>query len=307
MEQLTINAPEAGALNKSAETFLIVAQSITIDSPEMYQTAGSELQQIKRKAKDLEAQRVDLVTPLNATVKKINDLFRSPLDYLSRAEQTIKSAMITYDREQERKAAEERRKAEEAAARERARLQAEAAAAEARRVAEENRLREEAAAAERAAQNARNEEARIRAEAESAAQAGDRARAAELEAQAKAQSRDAQAADIAAAKADSKADSKAEEFRADELRIQASMVQSAPPIVISAAPKVSGIAGKTKWKGEVTDKLKLVQFVAANPQFIGLIDANESAINKMASALKQAMVVDGVRVYEERQIAARAA
>lgn len=307
MEQLTINAPEAGALNKSAETFLIVAQSITIDSPEMYQTAGSELQQIKRKAKDLEAQRVDLVTPLNATVKKINDLFRSPLDYLSRAEQTIKSAMITYDREQERKAAEERRKAEEAAARERARLQAEAAAAEARRVAEENRLREEAAAAERAAQNARNEEARIRAEAESAAQAGDRARAAELEAQAKAQSRDAQAADIAAAKADSKADSKAEEFRADELRIQASMVQHSPPIVISAAPKVSGIAGKTKWKGEVTDKLKLVQFVAANPQFIGLIDANESAINKMASALKQAMVVDGVRVYEERQIAARAA
>ena len=47
--------------------------------------------------------------------------------------------------------------------------------------------------------------------------------------------------------------------------------------------------------------------IAANPQFEGLLDANESAINKMASALKQAMVVDGVRVYEERQIAARAA
>lgn len=50
-------------------------------------------------------------------MKKINDLFRAPLDFLSRAEQTIKSTMITYDREQERIAAEERRKAEEAAAR----------------------------------------------------------------------------------------------------------------------------------------------------------------------------------------------
>lgn len=307
MEQLTINAPEAGALNKSAETFLVVAQSITIDSPEMYQTAASELMQIKRKAHDLEAQRVDLVTPLNATVRKINDLFRAPMDFLARAEQTIKNAMIAYDQEQERLAAEERRKAEEAAARERARLQAEAAAVEARRQAEEARLRDEAAAAERAAQHARNEAERIRVAAEEAARAGDKARAAELEAQAKNQTREAQAADITAARAESKAESKAEEFRADELREQAATVQAAPVVMVSAAPKVSGISGKTKWKGEVTNKLKLIQFVAANPQFIGLLDANESAINKMASALKSAMIVDGVRVYEERQIAARAA
>jgi len=85
------------------------------------------------------------------------------------------------------------------------------------------------------------------------------------------------------------------------------MVQAAPSMIVSAAPKISGISGKTKWKGEVINKMKLIQFVAANPQFIELIDANESAINKMASALKSAMVVDGVRVYEERQIAARAA
>jgi hypothetical protein len=307
MEQLTINAPEAGALNKSAETFLVVAQSITIDSPEMYQTAASELMQIKRKANDLEAQRVDLVTPLNATVKKINDLFRAPMALLARAEQTIKDAMIAYDQQQERQAAEERRKAEEAAARERARLQEQAAAADARRQAEETRLRDEAAAAERAAQHARDEAERIRAAAEEAARAGDKTRAAELEALARDQTREAQAADITAARAESKAESKAEEFRADELRGQAASVQALPVVAVSAAPKVAGIAGKSKWKGEVTSKLKLIQFVAANPQFIALLDANESAINKMASALKSAMVVDGVRVYEERQIAARAA
>lgn len=307
MEVININAPEAGALNKSAETFLVSAQSITIDSPEMYQTAASELQAIKRKAKDLEAQRVDLVTPLNATVKKINDLFRAPLDFLNRAETTIKASMITFDKEQERRAAEERRKAEEAAAKERARIQAEAAAAEAKAKAEQDRLRAEAEAAERAAQHARDEEARFRAEAEEASRAGDRARAAELDAQAKAQSSAAQASDIAAARAESKAESKGEEVRAEELRAQAAMVQAAPIAVASAPTKVSGIAGKTKWKGEVKDKMALIRFVAANPQFEGLVDANESAINKMASALKQAMVVDGVRVYEERQIAARAA
>lgn len=306
-ENLTIQTPDAGALNKSAENFLASARSIVIDSPEMYQTAVTELQQIKRKAKDLEEQRVGLVSPLNAVVKKINDMFRAPLEFLTQAESTIKRAMITYDQEQERIAAEARRKAEEAAARERARIQAEAAAAEARAKAEEDRLRAEAQAAERKAAEARAEEDRIRAEAEAAARAGDKAKADELEAQAKEQSRTAQAADISAAKAESKADSKGEEVRAEELRAQASMVQAAPVVVATATPKVSGIAGKTKWKGEVKDKLALIKFVAANPQFIGLVDANESAINKMASALKQAMVVDGVRVYEERQIAARAA
>lgn len=306
-ENLTIQTPDAGALNKSAENFLASARSIVIDSPEMYQTAVTELQQIKRKSKDLEEQRVGLVAPLNAVVKKINDMFRAPLEFLAQAESTIKGAMITFDREQERIAAENRRKAEEAAAKERARLQAEAAAAEAKAKAEEDRLRAEAQAAERKAAEARAEEDRIRAEAEAAARAGDKARADQLEAEARAQSAAAQAADIAAAKADSKADSKGEEVRAEELRGQAAMVQASPVAVATATPKISGIAGKTKWKGEVKDKMALIRFVAANPQFEGLVDANESAINKMASALKQAMVVDGVRVYEERQIAARAA
>lgn len=307
MEQISIATPDATALNKSAETFLVTARSLEIDSPDMYQMAAGELQQIKRKAKDLEEQRVGLVTPLNGVVKKINDMFRAPLEFLSQAEATIKGTMITYDREQERKVAEERRKAEEAAARERARLQAEAAAAAAKVKAEEDRLRAEAEAAERKAQQARDEEARLRREAEEAGRAGDRARAAELEAKAKAESATAQAADITAAKAESKADSKGEEVRAEELRGQAAMVQAAPVSITSATPKVSGVHGKTKWKGKVTNKMKLIQFVAANPQFVELVDANESAINKMAGALKAAMIVEGVEVYEERQIAARAA
>ncbi len=307
MEVINVNAPDAGALNKTAEGFLSSARAITIDGPDMYQMAAGELQQIKRKAKDLEEQRVGLVTPLNSVVKKINDMFRAPLEFLSQAEVTIKGAMITYDREQERIAAEARRKAEEAAARERSRLEAEAAAAAAKAKAEEDRLRAEADAAERAAQRARDEEARLRAEAEEAARAGDRARAAELEAKAKAESSAAQAADIAAAKADSKADSKASEVRAEEIRGQAAMVQAAPVSIASSIPKTAGIHGKTKWKGRVKNKMDLIRFVAANPQFIELLDANESAINKMAGALKSAMIVDGVEVYEERQIAARAA
>ena len=307
MEVININAPEAVTLNKNAESFLITARSIVIDGPEMYQTAATELQQIKKKAKDFEAQRVDLVTPLNATVKKINDLFRGPLDFLARAEETIKGSMITYDKEQERILAEERRKAEERAAAERARLRAEAEAAEAKRVAEERRLREESEAAERKAQEARDNEARIRREAEEAARAGDAQRAAELEAQAKAQGKEAQKADIAAASADSKADSKLEECRAEELRTQAAMVQVVPTAVLTAAPKIAGISGKTKWKGRVTDRVRLIKFVAENPQYAELLEPNESAINRLASALKATLKIDGVEIYEERQIAARSA
>lgn len=265
MEMISINAPDAGALNKSAETFLITARAIEIDSGDMYEMAAGELAQIKRKAKDLEAQRVDLVTPLNSVVKKINDLFRAPLEFLTQAEGTIKRAMITYDQEQERKAAEEKRKAEEAAARERARLKAEADEREAKARAEEERLRKEA---------------------EAAVAAGDTAKAAKLESQAE-------------AKAD------AGQIRAEELRSQAASVQAAPASI--APTKVSGVVSKGKWKGRVTSKIKLVQFVAANPQYLGLLDENESAINKLAGALKNQMAIDGIEAYEERQIAARAA
>ncbi|HEU0283498.1 MAG TPA: hypothetical protein VFQ99_06905 [Gallionella sp.] len=307
MAIINVNEPDSGALTKTAERFLMSAQSIVIDGPEMYGTAAGELQAIKGKAKALETQRVSLVAPLNEVVKRINDMFRAPLDFLGRAESTIKNAMICYDTEQERIAAEARRKAGAEAAAERARIAREAAAVEAKARAEEDRLRAEAQAAERKAAEARAEEARIRREAEEAAAAGDKARAAELEAQAKAESKAAQAADVEAARSAANADSKAEaaQVKADDLAIQSAAVQVAPVTAIEAA-RPSGIVSKGKWKAQVIDKAKLVAYIAENPQYLELLKVDESAINKLAGALKATMALPGVRAYEERQIASRA-
>ncbi len=75
------------------------------------------------------------------------------------------------------------------------------------------------------------------------------------------------------------------------------------PAVAEPVAKVSGVSMRTVWKAEVTDKMALIAFVAANPQFANLLDANTSALNQMAKAMKDAMQIGGVRVYEDKQLA----
>ncbi len=265
MESVAINTPDASALNKSAEAFLASARAMTITSQSMYGMAANELQAIKAKTKDLDEQRTGIVKPLNEAVKRINDLFRAPLDFLGQAERVIKNTMITFNDQQEAIRREEERKAQAIAEAERARL---------------------ASLAAQAAAKAREEEARIRQEAADAAAAGDAAMAAKLE---------------------SKAESTAAKFeqKAEDLRESAAMVQAAP--IATIATKTAGISSRGVWKGEVIDKMALIKYVAANPQFANLIEPNDKAINAMAKALKENLNVDGVRVWEEKTIAARSA
>lgn len=155
---LKVAMPEEGALVAPATAKLELVQSMQIDSADMYQEAGLELQAIKRRAKELDAQRDGLVRPLNETVAKINALFKRPLSILGQAEAAIKGAMLTYQREEQEKAEAARRQAEEAARKERERLAQIAAAAQAKADAEAAELRrkaEEAAAAGKAAQAAK--------------------------------------------------------------------------------------------------------------------------------------------------------
>lgn len=84
MLSLEVAVPEKGALVKSAERALTVVQAITIDSPEMFEAAGMELRSIKQRIDSLDAQRTNLVKPLNDVVKKLNDIFRRPLGLLAR-------------------------------------------------------------------------------------------------------------------------------------------------------------------------------------------------------------------------------
>lgn len=147
-DTISYDASAALVLANSAQKALADAADYVIDSHEMFTLASDDLKRIKVLQKDVEEKRTSITGPLNQAVKAVNDLFRAPKEYLDKAEATLKRSMITWTTEQERMAAEARRKAEE----------------EAR--AERDRLARQEAEAQEAAR-------RAQAEAQAAAEAGD--------------------------------------------------------------------------------------------------------------------------------------
>lgn len=261
------DASDAVVLAGKAQRALKNAQSLVIDSLNMYQLASADLMAVKALAKDVESKRTAITGPLNQAVKAVNDLFRAPKEYLESAEIALKGALITYDREQKRKADEIRREAERKAREERERIEAEA---------------------REAARKAHEEADRIAAEAAAAAAAGDATKAAELE----------QAA-ISTAEAGA--------VEARSIALTAELVTAAPVPLASAAPKVSGLSTRKNWKARCVDKMALIKFVANNPAFLNLLDVNQSALNQMAKAQKEAMQIGGVEAYPDDVMSARAA
>jgi uncharacterized membrane protein YqiK len=124
----SLTLPDSAALTGNAQRALQFIESFQIATAEDYSLAADELKAIKARANKIEEQRTGITGPINKALKAINDLFRGPAELLARAESTLKGKMLAWDREQERIAAEARRKAEEAAAAERRRLEEEAAA-----------------------------------------------------------------------------------------------------------------------------------------------------------------------------------
>ncbi|ABN87738.1 hypothetical protein X880_6062 [Burkholderia pseudomallei MSHR4032] len=147
---------------------------------------------------------------------------------------------------------------------------------------ERARMEAEAAAREAAAQA---EAQRIQREAEQAAAAGDVETAARLNAE---------------------AESRVEQGAAEAATLQQTATLITAPVV-AAAPQTKGVSTRKVWKAEISDKLALVRYVAAHPEYVDLLDANMPAINKIALALKANCPLDGVRVFEDNVLAARAA
>lgn len=261
------DASDAVVLASKAQRMLTAAQAFVIDSPTMYELAAGDLQKVKSLAKDVEEKRTAITVPLNQALKAVNDLFRAPKEFLATAETALKNAMIAYDREQQRKADEARREAE--------------------RVAREERQRIEAEARE-AARKAQEEADRIAKEAADAAAAGDAAKAAELQQQAE--------QTVAAGAA-----------QAESIAMEAEMVTAAPVPVATTAPKVSGLSTRQNWKARLTDKMALIKFVAEHPEHQHLLDVNQSSLNQLAKAQKDAMKLPGVEAYTDAVMSARAA
>lgn len=98
---------------------------------------------------------------------------------------------------------------------------------------------------------------------------------------------------LAAAKA-------AEEGRRDEAEAIAATVSTvvAVPVVSRQTPKVSGITTTKVWKFEITD-------ASLVPREYCIVD--EKKVRGVVTALKEAAVIPGVRIYQEEQISSRAA
>lgn len=253
------------SLQKTAQDALSTAKSYVIDSPEMYELAADELQQIKALQKNVETQRTAITGPMNAALKAVNALFKAPGDWLDEAEKILKRSMLSFQQEEERKRREAQRIADEAAAKERARIAAEAAAAQARADAEAEELRKQA---------------------EQAKQTGDVETAARLESQ---------------------AESRVEEGAVAVQELAQTKELISAPTATVAVPKVRGLSTRKVWKVEITDKLAFVRYIVAHPEYLELVEANVPALNKIGLALKQACPIDGVRVFEDEQLASRAA
>lgn len=280
-QTVVFNPQDQMAVLQGASTALEEAKHIVIDSNLMYEEAGGTLASIKGSIKQIETEKEKLLVPVRAIDKAIRELFDPALNARKAAEGVIKTAMLTYTSEQERQRAEAQRRAEEMVRKEREKIEAQAAAEKAKaeaQAAEKRRQAEEAEAEQRKAESEGNAKAAAKAAA-------------------------------AAAKAREEAEAKDESAR----RAEAESLEKAALVSVQAAPvdvaKLKGASVRKKWKAKVTDKAKLVAFIGQNPQFLNLIEIDESALNKMAGAMEKNLdaTLPGVEAYQESQLASRSA
>lgn len=139
------------------------------------------------------------------------------------------------------------------------------------------------------------EQERIKAEAQARAEAAARAERERLEAEAR--------------KIEEKAAKTKNEEIAARLREEAAAAQAAAevvtPVVVAAAPVTAGTSIRKTWKGRCTDKMKLLEFIIKNPAFIDLVDVNQSALNKIASAQQKNMDIGGCESYQDSSVVSR--
>lgn len=78
-----------------------------------------------------------------------------------------------------------------------------------------------------------------------------------------------------------------------------------PTVVMPSRPKSDGSSFRTYYRAKVTDLNALVQAVAKGQAPLAYLQANETALNGAARALKEELKVPGVRVISERGEAVR--
>lgn len=260
------------------QSSLHVAEAYEIDSPDMAQAAADERRNLKTLTKRLDDMEKAITRPALEIVETARSWFRPAKQALERADALLEQRLVTWTRREEERVAAERRAAEEAARKARQEAEAksaaelaraEAIAAERRQQAEEAARRAQEANTPRSAAAAAAEAARLEEEAKAALERG---------------AAKAEAAHIAAAAA--------------AATTQASVQQASTTL-----PR--GTHLRDNWIAVLEDKpdalLRLVRYVAANPQFLNLLTYDEAAGKRLAAATKGALTIDGL-VIENRPI-----
>jgi hypothetical protein len=250
---------------------LIRACPAVITTPEDREAGSVARRAIREREAEIEKERKALVGPLNDTVKRINDLFRGPLEALRTADDHQKALALAYDAERERIRLDEQRRlqaiADETARKERQKIEQEA---------------------ERQRQIQREKEA-IAAEARRKAEEAEGAERKRLLAE-------AEAADRKAAAAAAKVEVKEEQT--------AAIV--APVVTLAEPEKPKGESTRKLWRARLTDKMALIQAAAQGNEIAATCLAfDQTAANKLATATKGAVLCPGIEWYAETSLAMR--
>ncbi|MFN8961466.1 MAG: hypothetical protein ACK5YV_07920, partial [Betaproteobacteria bacterium] len=125
---VAIAAPSSADLQRGAASALDLVQSFEVVDAATFEIAADELKAIKGKIDALNEKRLGITKPLDAAKAAVMALFKPPIALLEQAEGILKQKMLGWQREEQRKAEEERLARERAAQAERERLEAEAKA-----------------------------------------------------------------------------------------------------------------------------------------------------------------------------------
>ena len=300
-EVKALSLPDMAIMHRSADSALRMANDFVITTDDDYALAGEELQSVKGRLKRLEETRTGITGPMNKALDAINALFRGPRATLEAAELAIKTSMLSYHNEQERKAAEARRIQEVAAAAERARI-SEAARQVELKAAAERKLIADQAAAQEATRKA--EQARLDAEAAAAAAVGNQAAAEEA-------ARKAEASRLQSILETQQAEQKQQELNAASNEQAASLIvasaAASAPVTSITSVRAKGTTVKTMVEFEVVNLLSLVQHVAQHPELINLLAEDSIKLRAYVRGLGVNAKLPGVRVFEKQAMASRAA
>lgn len=258
-----VTLPLQSRLLRQAAAFLQMVKEYTIDSPDTYQHAANDRNDINERYKEIEKEREFMKAPSLEQGRRIDAHFKPVTTTLLEARKLLDGKIASYSEEQERQRQEAARLAREQQERDAAAKREQAAKEEAEAKAKADELRRKAAEAE--AKGNAGQAAKLAAKAENAEQAGAQ--------------------------------------KAADLNTQAALAASMPVAIAASAPKADGIGIGYDYSAEVTDLMELMRHVVSQrPDLVALFKINEPALNSQARSLKDALNLPGVKLKKTPRV-----